>query len=98
MYKNLCDFFIRTDHSVHFKRPDLDLINEKRRICRLSDFAVKAADQKVKEKEGILIPGVCQRAKKAMDRGNNSDTSSYFGDLGMVSKTWKNMRRTGKKN
>ena len=51
VHKLLCDFEIRTDHLTLARRPDLIIINKKRkRICRIVDFAV-LADHIVKLKE-----------------------------------------------
>ena len=37
---NLWDLEIQTDHPIPDKRPDLVLINKKKRTCHLKDFAV----------------------------------------------------------
>ena len=53
-HKILWDFEIKTDHSIPAKRPDLVLINKKKRSCPLVDFAVPA-DHRVKLKENEKI-------------------------------------------
>ena len=41
-YKLLWDFNIQTDHLISARRPDLIIINTKKRICKIVDFAVPA--------------------------------------------------------
>ena len=46
------DFEIQTDHLISARRPDLIIINNKKRSCRIVDFAVSAAHRvKMKESE-----------------------------------------------
>ena len=49
-HKLLWDFNIQTDHLIPARRPDLIIINKKKRICKTDDFAVPA-DHKIKLKE-----------------------------------------------
>ena len=49
-HKILWDFKIQTDHLITARRPDLVLINKKKRTCHIVDFAVPA-DHRVKLKE-----------------------------------------------
>ena len=49
-HKILWDFEIQTDHLITARRPDLVLINKKKRTCQIVDFAVPA-DHRVKLKE-----------------------------------------------
>ena len=49
-HKLLWDFNIQTDHLIPARRPDLIIINKKKRICKIVDFAVPA-DSKIKLKE-----------------------------------------------
>ena len=44
------DFEIQTNHQISARRPDLIIINKKKRTCRIVDFAVPA-DHRVKLKE-----------------------------------------------
>ena len=46
----LWDFDMYTDHLISARRPDLIIINKKKRICRIVDFAVQA-DHRIKLKE-----------------------------------------------
>ena len=48
-HKLLWDFDIQTDHLISARRPD-QIINKKRRICKIVDFAV-SADHRMKLKE-----------------------------------------------
>ena len=49
-HKLLWDFDIQTDHLILLRRPDLIIINKKKRTCKIVDFAV-LADHKIKLKE-----------------------------------------------
>ncbi len=49
MHKLLWDFNIQTDHQIPTRRPDLIIINKKR-ICKIVDFAVPA-DHRINLKE-----------------------------------------------
>ena len=50
MNKLLWNFGIQTEHLISAKRPDLIIINKKKRTYRIVDFAVQA-DHRVKLKE-----------------------------------------------
>ena len=50
MHKLLRDFETQTDHLLSARRPDLAIINKKKRTCRIVDFAVPA-DHREKLKE-----------------------------------------------
>ena len=46
------DFNVETDHLIAARRPDLTIINKKKRTCKIVDFAVPADDRiKLKERE-----------------------------------------------
>ena len=49
-HKLLWDFEIQMDHLISARRPDLVIINKKKRTCRIVDFAVPA-DHRVNLKE-----------------------------------------------
>ena len=49
-HKLLWDFEIKTNHLISFRRPDVIIINKKKRTCWIVDFAVPA-DHRVKLKE-----------------------------------------------
>ena len=49
-HKLLWDFNIQTDHLIPARRPDLIIINKKKKICKIADFAVPA-DQRINLKE-----------------------------------------------
>ena len=49
-HKLLWDFDIQTDHLIPARRPDLIIINKKKRTCKRVDFAVPA-DYMIKQKE-----------------------------------------------
>ena len=46
----LWDFNIQTDHLIPARRSDLIIINKRKRICKIVDFAV-LADQRINLKE-----------------------------------------------
>ena len=48
--KHLWDFDIQTDHLISARKPDLIIINKKKKICKTVDFAVPA-DHRIKLKE-----------------------------------------------
>ena len=58
-HKLLCDFDIHTDHQISARRPDLIIINKKKRISNIVNFAVPA-DHRIKLKE-------CEKKDKYLD-------------------------------
>ena len=58
-HKLLWDFDIHTDHLVSARRPDLIIINKKKRTCKIVDFAVPA-NHRIKLKE-------CEKKDKYLD-------------------------------
>ena len=61
-HKLLWDFSIQTDHQIPARRPDLIIINKKKkkkRICKIVDFAVPA-DHRINLKE-------CEKKDKYLD-------------------------------
>ena len=50
MHKLLWDFDIKTDHLISACRPDLIIINNKKRTCKIVDIAVPP-DHRIKLKE-----------------------------------------------
>ena len=58
-HKLLWDFNIQTDHLIPARRPDLIIINKKKRTCKVVDFAVPA-DHRIKQKE-------CEKKDKYLD-------------------------------
>ena len=49
-HKPLWDFDIHTDHLISARRPDLIIINKKKRTCKIIDSAVPA-NHRIKLKE-----------------------------------------------
>ena len=49
-HKLLIDFDIQTDRLILARRPDIIIINKKKRTCRIVDFAVPV-DHRIKLKE-----------------------------------------------
>ena len=58
-HKLLWDFDIQTDPLISARRPDLIIINKKKRICKIVDFAV-LVDHRIKLKE-------CEKRDKYLD-------------------------------
>ena len=58
-HKHLWDFDIHTDQRISARRPDLKIINKKKRTCKIVDFAVPA-DHRIKLKE-------CENKDKNID-------------------------------
>ena len=58
-HKLLWDFNIQTDHLIPARRPDLIIFNNKKRTCKIVDFAVPA-DHRIKLKE-------CEKKDKYLD-------------------------------
>ena len=49
-YKIFWDFSIQTDHVTEARRPDLFVVDKKRRTCKVIDFAVPG-DSRIEEKQ-----------------------------------------------
>ena len=60
-HKLLLYFDIHTNHLISAKRPDLIIINKKKRTCKIVDFAVPA-DHRIKLKE-------CEKKNNDLARG-----------------------------
>ena len=58
-HKLLWDFNIQTDHLIPTRRPDLIIINKKKRFCKIVNFAVPA-DHRINLKE-------CEKKDKYLD-------------------------------
>ena len=58
-HKLLWDFDIQTDHLIPARRPDLIIINKKKRTCKIVNFAVPA-DHRINLKE-------CEKRDKYLD-------------------------------
>ena len=72
-HKLLWDFDIQTDHLISPRRPDLIIINKKKRTCKIVDFAVPA-DHRIKLKE-------CEKRDKYIDLARElKKTREYEGD------------------
>ena len=51
-YKVLWDFSTQTDHVIEARKPDLVVVDQKRRTCKIVDFAVPG-DSRIEEKQKI---------------------------------------------
>ena len=76
-HKLLWDFNIQTDHLIPARRPDLIIINKKKRTCKIVDFAVPA-DHRIKLKECEKKDkyfDLARELKKTMDHAGDNYTS-----------------------
>ena len=72
-HKLLWDFDVQMDHLISARRPDLIIINKKKRICKIVDFAV-LADHRIKLKE-------CEKKDKYLDLARElKKTMEHDGD------------------
>ena len=76
-YKLLCDFDIQTDHLISTRRPDLIVINKKKKTWKTVDFAVPAYHRiKLKESENKdKYLDLARELKKNMEHDNDSYTN-----------------------
>ena len=51
-HKHFLDFYIKTDHLIMARRSDIITIKQKKRICKIVDFAVPA-DNRIKLNESV---------------------------------------------
>ena len=86
-HKLLWNFDIHADHLISARRPDLIIINKRKRICQIVDFAVPA-DHRIKLKE-------CEKRDKSLDLARElkklcnlkvTTVPIVIGDFGTVSK------------
>ena len=72
-HKLLWDFNIQTDHLIPARRPDLIIINKRKRICKIVDFAVPA-DHRINLKESEKkdkYPDLARELKKTVEHESN---------------------------
>ena len=87
-HKLLWDFNIQTDHRIHARRPDLVVINnKKKRICKIVDFAVPA-DPRINLKEWEKKYKYLYLARELKKLGNMKVTivPIVIGALGTITK------------
>ena len=87
MHKLLWDFNIQTDHLIPARRPDLIIINKKKKICKIVDFAVPA-DPRIILKESEKIDKYLDLARELKRLWNMKVTivSIVIGALGTITK------------
>ena len=76
-HKLLWDFNIQTDHLITARIPDLTIINKKKRICQIVDFAV-TADHRINLKECAKedeYPDFAWELKKTMEHKSDNYTN-----------------------
>ena len=80
-HKILWDFEVQTDHLIPARRPNLVLIDKKRKACHLVDSAVPA-DHRVKMKESEKYQQIletCQRTEKTVENEGEPRTNCNWG-------------------
>ena len=73
----LLDFVIHTDHLISARRPDLIIINKKKRACKIVDFVVPA-DHRIKLKEyekKDKYLDLAMELKKTMEYAGDNNTN-----------------------
>ena len=83
-HKLLWDFNIQTDHLIPARRPDLIIINKRKRICKIVDFAVPA-DHRINLKESEKKDKYLNLARE-LKKMWNMKVSIVIGALGTVTK------------
>ena len=68
------DFEIQTDHLILTKRPELALVNKKKRICHLLNFAV-LADLKLKIKGSKKVDKCLDLVREQKTKQNKKTTN-----------------------
>ena len=63
MHKTLRDFEIQTDHLISARRPDLVMVNNKKKTCRMVDCAIPVGHRmKIKENKKRDFAGELKKA------------------------------------
>ena len=86
-HKLLWNFNIQTDHLIPARRPDLIIINKKKRICKIVDFAV-LVDHIIKLKESEKEDKYLDLARELKELWNMKVTivPIVIGALGTITK------------
>ena len=86
-HKLLLDFNIQTDHLIPDRKPDLIIINKKKRICKIVDFVVPA-DHRINLKESGKIDKYLALARELKKLWNMKVTIVLIviGALGTITK------------
>ena len=74
------DFSIKTDHVVEARRPDLVVVDKKRRTCKIIDFAVPG-DSRIAEREEE--DGKVLRSKKGVTEDLGCESENYTISCGL---------------
>ena len=85
-HKLLWDFNIQTDHLIPARRPDLIIINKRKRICKIVDFAVPVDHRiNLKESEKDKYLDLARELKKLCNM-KVTIVPNVIGALGTVTK------------
>ena len=89
-HKHQWDFDIPTDHLISARRPDLIIINKKKRTCKIVDFAIPA-DHRMKLKEYEKKDKYLDLARELKKIWNMQMTiiPIVIGAFGTVTKGWR---------
>ena len=79
-HKLLWDFDLHTDHLISVRRPDLIIINKKKRTRKILDFAVPA-DHRIKLKE-------CAKKDKYLDLARELKKATEHADDNYTNCNW----------
>ena len=79
--KLLWDFDIYPDHLILARRPDLIIINKKKRTCKIVDFAV-TADHRIKLKE-------CEKKDKYLHIAREVENTMEHADDNYTNCNWR---------
>ena len=76
----LRDFSIKNDHIIELQRPDLFVVDKKRRTCKVIDFA-DSRDSRIenKEKENVEV----SRSKKGVTEDLECESENYTISCGL---------------
>ena len=89
-HKLLWDFDKQMDHLILARRPDLIIINKKKRTCRIVDFAI-LADHRVKlkenEKKDKYLNLARELKKHESDNYTNCDWCSWYSHQRLIKGT-----------
>ena len=87
--KIICDFKIKTHHTIPVRRSHLELINKKKGTCHLVEFTIPANHYRVSKKKGKINEHLDLTRELNKKHEGDSDTNCSWG-------TWNGPRRLGK--
>ena len=88
-YEILWNFSIQTDHVIEARRPDLVLVDKKKRSCKIIDFSVPG-DSRIEEKEKDKIEKYQDLGRELEKIWNIKVKIIVVGSLGAIPKQFGN--------